>query len=43
MFQSDARHAILSAIGALLLSATCVPAAVGPAPAHSAGATALRY
>jgi hypothetical protein len=45
MFQSDRYHVILSTIGALLLSATCVVAAVGPARAlaDTAGATALRY
>ncbi|HEX8446178.1 MAG TPA: hypothetical protein VF649_06140 [Sphingomonas sp.] len=45
MFHSDLKHVILSSIGALLLSATCVVAAVGPArAADTAGAaTALRY
>ena len=45
MFQSDRKHVILSSIGALLLSATCVIAAIGPAgTVHGhAARTALRY
>jgi len=46
MFQSDRKHVILSSIGALLLSATCVVAAVGPARAAETtgtATTALRY
>jgi hypothetical protein len=40
MFKSDRSHTILSAIGALLLSATCVVAAA--APASDAAGAALR-
>jgi hypothetical protein len=45
MFQSDRKHVILSTLGALLLSATCVAAAVGPAQIGGTGQTmtALRY
>jgi len=45
MFQSDRKPALLAAIGAVLLSATCVLAAAGPVQAADSrpALTALRY
>lgn len=45
MFQSDRKPALLAAIGAVILSATCVLAVAGPVQAADSRAapTALRY